>query len=79
MSDTGRVTAADAAEARWNWLTVAEVAERLGKSPGHVRGLIADGALTATDMRRTGAKRPDWQIRPEWLDAFIERRTQDAA
>lgn len=75
--DTGRITAADRMEARWTWLTVAECAERLGKSPSHVRKLIASGELTAANFADKD-RRADWNIRPEWLEAFIERRTQDA-
>jgi excisionase family DNA binding protein len=72
-----RITAADKNEARCTWLTVAEVAARLGKSPSHVRNLIRRGEITYANLG-TG-KRPDYAIRPEWVAAFVESRTQDAA
>jgi hypothetical protein len=71
-----RITAAEREEARWTWLTVAECAERLGKSPTHVRNLIKSGALKAADLS-TGA-RPDYAVRPEWLAEFVESRIVSA-
>ena len=79
MSDRrGRISAADREEARWNWLTVAECAERIGKSPSHVRNLIRRKEIRYANLG-AGDKRPDYAIKEEWLDAFIESRTQDAA
>jgi excisionase family DNA binding protein len=72
-----RITAAERDEAKWTWLTVAEVAQRLGKSPSHVRNLIRRGEITYANLG-TG-KRPDYAIRPEWVTAFVESRTEEAA
>jgi excisionase family DNA binding protein len=76
---TTRITAAEREEARWTWLTVAECAERLGKSPTHVRNLIKSGALKAADLSAgTKQQRADYAVRPEWLAEFVESRIVSA-
>ncbi|MBI4436360.1 MAG: helix-turn-helix domain-containing protein [Candidatus Omnitrophica bacterium] len=52
----------------WVWLTVEEVAVRVGLSEERVRQLIRAKAIKATKIG-------GWLIRPQDLDAFIHSRT----
>ncbi len=60
-------------------LTVAQVAERLGTRTHTVTAWIKSGELRAIDISQSAGGRPTWRIMPEDLDAFIERRTHQAA
>lgn len=73
----GRITAADRAEARFNWLSTTQVAARLDCSTGHVRNLMKSGELTYANLADKG-KRPEYKIMEKWLDAFLARRTENA-
>lgn len=66
-------------EARRDWLSVSDIAGRLGVSATTVYGYIAAGELTAWDASRPNAKRKDYRIRPEWFDTFYAKRIVNAA
>lgn len=55
-------------------LSVADVAESLGCSRGHVYGLIGTGALTPINI--TAGKRSKTRIRESDVEAFIDSRTE---
>ncbi len=52
----------------WQWLTVIEVARRIGLTEERVRQLIREKKIRATKIG-------GWLVRPDDLDAFIRSRT----
>ena len=52
----------------WQWLTVDDVAERIGLTQERVRQLIRQKKIRATKIG-------GWLIRPQDLDGFIRSRT----
>ena len=52
----------------WQWLTVDEVAQRIGLTQERVRQLIRQKKIRATKIG-------GWLIRPQDLDGFIRSRT----
>lgn len=65
--------------AKYTWLSLKQAGEALGGASSHqVRRWIEDGELTAFDASRKDAKRKDYRIAPEWLEAFKEKRTRNA-
>lgn len=60
--------------ARYNWLSPSEAGERAGVTDETVLAWIKQsGGLRALNIG-TG-KRPAYRIKPEWLEAFLARRT----
>lgn len=58
-----------------NLLSVKEVAEYLGTRTHSVLTLIHSGELPVQDISLTDGGKPRWRIKPEDLEAFLERRT----
>ena len=58
-------------------LTPEEAAERLKVSPEHIRALIRNGRLPATNIG-TGSKRPLYRIRESAIAAFLAAGLQPA-
>ncbi len=56
------------AENGWQWLTVDDVAQRIGLTQERVRQLIRQKKMRATKIG-------GWLIRPQDLDGFIRSRT----
>lgn len=54
-----------------NFLTVADVADLIRRSPSHVYALIRAGVLAAVDVRKPGAKRASWIVRKSALEAYL--------
>jgi excisionase family DNA binding protein len=65
----GMVSESDDAAAR-EWLTVAQVAERLQVHEETVRRWVRDGLLPVLDL----GKRAGYRVRPADLEAFIAAR-----
>lgn len=58
------------------WLSTRETAARLGGvSPDQVYSWVEAGELQAMDISRSGAKRKTYAFKPEWVEAFMEKRT----
>lgn len=66
MSDNGSHDMLHASD--WRWLTVQEVAQRIGLTQERVRQLIRTKQMRATKIG-------GWLIRPQDLDGFIRSRT----
>lgn len=66
---------AERQQARYNDLTVAEVAQLLRVTTTHVYGLIADGELAATDVSRKDARRKTYTVAASEVEAFRARRS----
>ena len=66
MAENGSPHINDAAG--WQWLTVHEVASRIGLTQERVRQLIRQKKIRATKIG-------GWLIRPQDLDGFIRSRT----
>ena len=60
----------------YRYLTPPAAARRLGVSPDRVLRWIADGALRAKNVGNRSA--PRWQIDPDDVRAFQERRTNES-
>jgi excisionase family DNA binding protein len=58
-------------------LTPAEAGERIRASETHIYRLIEDGELRAVDIAQPGSRRQKTRVRPDDLDAYIEKRTRD--
>lgn len=72
-------TEAERQRARYTWYTPKEAGVLLGGiSDEHVRQLISDGDLTALDVSRKQSQQKDYRISPEWVAAFLKRRTKNA-
>lgn len=56
-------------------LTPPQVAEMLGVDPCTVREWIRSGELPGVNLASDTATRPRFRVRPEDLDAFLERRS----
>lgn len=70
------MTESDRHDARRNWMRPSEVGERCGGvTAGQVCQWIKDGDLKAFNAAKKNAKRPDYRIRPEWVDEFEKKRT----
>lgn len=69
--------------ARYCWITTSEAARRIGGSEPvsteHVSNLIRERAFRARNVARPGAKRPEWRVDPESLDAWLESRENRSA
>jgi hypothetical protein len=52
-------------------LNAREVADRIGKTVGHVYNLRRLGALTASDVRSPGATRASWVFRESAVEAYL--------
>lgn len=52
------------------WLTIADVARQLQFSTDHVRTLIDNGVLPATDFAAPGKSRCEWRVRKSDLVNF---------
>lgn len=63
--------------AAYTYLSSAEVAGRLGCSPTHVTHLITTGKLRAIDIG--AGQRPEYRVKPEWLEEFEKLREVHAA
>lgn len=62
------------------YITVIESARRLGVTPQHAGRLIKEGALSALDVSRQGAKRRRYLVELAALQMFIKsRRTRSEA
>ena len=61
------------------YLTVAEVAQRVGVSPDTVLSWLNAGGLRGVDVSRRAEKRARWRVRVEDLDAFLAGRSSCAA
>ncbi|MDR7385249.1 helix-turn-helix domain-containing protein [Promicromonospora iranensis] len=63
------------------YVTVADVAEALGCSDDHVRGLLADGALPYIDISRRGAKtrRPKIRVPIAAVERYAEKQLRQGA
>ena len=53
---------------QWQWLTVGEVARRIGLTEERVRQLIREREIKATKIG-------GWLVQPDDLKAFIQSRT----
>ena len=52
------------------WLTIADVARQLQFSTDHVRTLIDEDVLPATDFAKPGSSRSEWRVRKSDLANF---------
>lgn len=56
------------------FLTVAQVADRLGVAPGKVLGWVGSGELSAIDTSAARNQRPRWRIDPAEFERFLAGR-----
>lgn len=71
------LSAAERDELRYTWLTPAMAAPRIGGvRAAKVVELIKAQKLRALDINPDG-KRPEYRIRPEWVDEYLEAYTQE--
>lgn len=59
-------------------LTIPETAAVLRCSETHVYNLIADGALTTTDIARDGSRKPKTRVPEDVAREFLAARTTNA-
>lgn len=69
----------EAEEARYGWITTKLAGERIGVSPKSVVKLIRAKELRARDVSLPGSSRPDFRVDPESVEAFLDRREEQAA
>lgn len=64
--------------ARYNWLSTAEAGALAGGvSDATVREWIGAGHLKALNINVGG--KPEYRIKPEWLEAFVAKQTVNEA
>jgi hypothetical protein len=73
----------EAERLRYSWVSTTAAAKMIGGeepvSTGHVCALIEAKELTARNVAAKGAKRKEWRIDPASIEAFLDRRTTNAA
>jgi hypothetical protein len=73
----------EAERLRYAWISTADAARLIGGdkpvSTDHVCALIEAGELTARNVAAPTSKRKEWRVDPSSIEAFLDRRTVNAA